>query len=192
MNSDLIRLLATREGGQVRRCHVLPHISSYTVGLHTYGAVSLLLLLHPSPSLALIKAVQWHDVAERWMGDMPSPVKSRHPELGQLYERIERQCLKSLGLAQDLTADERAWLRAVDLLELYLWCREEERAGNGNVREWKEGIRAALSGLFLDGSLPARIDALLRQIDGRKELPRLSDHFTYVERDLNGPGEAGS
>ena len=69
------RVLAAREGGNVLRCHTVPHHGQYSVGKHSYDALSLLLLLHPNPSMNLVKATLWHDCAERFVGDMPAPAK---------------------------------------------------------------------------------------------------------------------
>ncbi len=191
--NKVAQVLATREGGNVRRCHVLPHAIPYTVGHHSYGAVSLLLLLHPNPSLALIKAVQWHDVAERWCGDMPSTIKGNNPDLKEVYERIEAGVLSNLGLAQTLTGDEQNWLKAVDLLDLFLWVLEERRAGNRCVSEWAEGCGKALKDLNLEDRLPEPVQGFLMGIRGfmpNGYLKRLSDNFHKVTEDLHGPGAA--
>lgn len=52
----LTRIAATREAGTVRRCHIVPHQGQYNIAQHSYGAVSLLLLLHPHPSLKIGRA----------------------------------------------------------------------------------------------------------------------------------------
>lgn len=125
------KILALREGGQVQRCHTLPHIGSYTVGQHSFDAVNLLLTLHPDPSLKLVKAVLWHDMAERWVGDTPAPVLRSNPEFKRLYEELEQKALERLDLnLGDLTEDELAWLKAVDRLEFVHWCFTQLSMGN--------------------------------------------------------------
>lgn len=196
MNKTLIRVLATREGGAVERCHGTPHIGSYSVGSHSFGALSLVLLLHPAPSLDLIKAVAWHDVAERWMGDMPSPIKSNNPELKRVYELIERTHLKTLGLLPDLTSEEADWLLGVDLMDLYLWCLEQERMGCRNFEGWVESLRAKMNALHLGGDFPPQLWAFFQDLlkahtaplglpKQSQLLPRLSDNFNYIQRDLD-------
>jgi 5'-deoxynucleotidase YfbR-like HD superfamily hydrolase len=121
----LDRIKAVREAGEVRRCHALPHQSNYTIASHSYGAVNLLLLLHPNPSVNLIKALIWHDVAERWLGDLPSPGKGICPEMQEAYERIEDDILRRLELRPELTEIECAWAAAMDLADLFLWATVE-------------------------------------------------------------------
>ena len=181
----LTRLAATREAGTVRRCHIVPHHGQYNIAQHSYGAVSLLLLLHPNPSLTLIKAVQWHDVAERWLGDIPAPAKWTHAELGEAYERAEEELLKCLGLFGELTDLEVAWLKAVDTLELWLWCREEEALGNAAVTPMRRACEKVTEKRQLEGSLPATVAQLY---DALYPCPqkRLSDFFEDVEPYLQG------
>ena len=181
----LTRLAATREAGTVRRCHIVPHHGQYNIAQHSYGAVSLLLLLHPNPSLTLIKAVQWHDVAERWLGDIPAPAKWTHTELGEAYERAEEELLKRLGLFGELTDLEVAWLKAVDTLELWLWCREEEALGNAAVTPMRRACEKVTEKRQLEGSLPA-IAAQLYDALYPCPQKRLSDFFEDVEPDLQG------
>lgn len=190
MNKLVTQLLATREGGAVKRCHVLPSNTEYTVASHSYNAVSLLLLLHPNPSLALIKAVQWHDVAERWMGDLPSIVKHECPELKAVYERIEEQRLRALGLAQDLTPEEKNWLKAVDTFECYLWVREEQRLGNQNLGEWKQNCEDALEDMEVSERLPRPVWDLFCRLR-HVAIGRLSDFFNLVQGKTHEPRQVG-
>lgn len=185
----LVQLLATREGGGVRRCHIVPGNSQYNVAQHTYGAVSLLLLLHPDPSVDLIKAVQWHDVGERWLGDLPATAKWENPALGEVYEAAEEEILDRLGLMPDLTEEDRRWLKAVDTLELWLWCREEEALGNERVAPMRRACERVTEDRGLEGSLPRPVSQLYGTLRSRKHA-RLSDFFEEVLAD--GLGEAGA
>lgn len=123
-----------REGGNVRRCHTVPHQGEYTNGKHSYDAVNLLLVLHPDPSVNLIKAVLWHDCAERFVGDMPSVVGKYNPELYKQYLVTEEkvQQLTELELPK-LTPEEANWLLAVDKLELWMWCQDQFFFGNLHI-----------------------------------------------------------
>lgn len=135
MNSEkLTQVLAAREGGNVIRCHTLQYIGPYNVAMHCYNALSLLLLLYPTaPSVNLIRATLWHDVQERWTGDIPAPLKWHSPGLVSVLEAVECQILEKLKLFEELSETETAWLRAVDLLELYIWTKEQEKLGNTNT-----------------------------------------------------------
>lgn len=129
------RVLAAREGGNVLRCHTVPHHGQYSVGKHSYDALSLLLLLHPGPSMNLVKAVLWHDCAERFVGDMPAPAKWLNQTLGEEYEKAEREAQEASGLKlPELTEEEQNWLTAVDRVELLLWAEEQSALGNRHIQ----------------------------------------------------------
>lgn len=137
------RVLAAREAAHVGRCHVVPHHGSYTVGSHTHGAMSLLLILHPNPSLALIKALQWHDGAERWIGDLPSPGKDYDGALREAYNAAEIRVLKHWGFYEglgEITPEEAEWLVAVDVLDLWIWVKEQMAMGNRHVETFLHTI----------------------------------------------------
>lgn len=136
--------MTVREGGHVQRCHVLPKVGDYSVGKHSYDALSLLLVLHPDPTRRLICSVLWHDVPERWTGDIPAPVKWGDASIAQGLKRVEQfvyaglPCRPCLGL----TDNEQDWLDAVDKLELFLWCREQEAFGNTMVSKMKDAVES--------------------------------------------------
>lgn len=140
--SIITRIRAAREGGHVERCHTVPHLGSYSVGKHSFDAVSLLLLLHPEPgpSVNLIKGVLWHDVGERWVGDSPSPAKWFNPAFGEAYEAAEKEALLRSGFYIELTPRETDWLKAVDRLELLLWALDQVAIGNKNVTGMIENL----------------------------------------------------
>lgn len=137
--STIERVLVAREAGNVRRCHVVPHHGEYTVGKHSYDAVSMLLVMHPDPSIHLIKALLWHDGAERWVGDMPAPAKLYNEELGQAYAQAEWFAMRAWELYdafEFLTEDDLLWLRTIDSLELWAWCQDQLALGNQHIREF--------------------------------------------------------
>lgn len=125
----LQRLQAAWESAAVERCHTTPHLGSYSNGQHANRMLNMLLVLHPEPSLNLIKAVQWHDVPERWLGDMPSPLKRRIDGI----KALESDVFTVLGLTYSLTAEESEWLEALDKVELLLWCKDQLAMGNQHV-----------------------------------------------------------
>lgn len=181
MMDNVRQVTATREAGRVRRCHAVPHHGQYTIAEHCYGALNLLLLLHPSPSLALIKAVQWHDVAERWLGDLPATAKWDEPEFGALYEKIEANMLQRLGLATMLTGDEPDWLRAVDVLDLYLWCQNELVMGNRHVMQMNGACESVFYQLRADGKMPEAVTRFIADYKhDRTAGQRLPDRFSSV------------
>ncbi len=137
------RVLATREAGNVRRSHVVPHHGDYTVGKHSYDAVSMLLVLHPDPGLHLVKALLWHDGGERWVGDMPAPAKLYNSQLGRCYINAEAQAMMIWELDEGhehMTAEDDRWLTAIDRLELWVWCQDQLALGNRHVQEFVRNL----------------------------------------------------
>ena len=134
------RVLAAREAGQVQRCHVVPYHGTYNDGIHSYNALSMLLILHPNPSVNLCRAILWHDNGERWVGDMPAPAKWYNEELGEVYAAAEARALKVWGMDEgfkELTDEDINWIHAVDRLELWIWCHDQEALGNQHVMHFK-------------------------------------------------------
>lgn len=161
---------AIREGGNVLRCHTMPCLGrDYTVAHHSFNAVSLVLQLHPRPSVNLLKAVAWHDMGERWAGDLPSPALQLNPLLKEAYEIAEQRALIRAGIRFPmLTPEEKKWLSAVDKLELLLWAREQIFLGNRNAQEYVLALRKWFSDnkdnvpdelkLHIDGYTPERLN----------------------------------
>lgn len=172
MMSPYLTITAVRESAQVERCHTIPHIGSYSVGQHCYGALSLLLLLHDNPSLALIKAVAFHDVPERWSGDVPSPGKTC--AIAEAFSIAEDEILEKLGLRFDLLKNEARWLKLVDVLDLWLWEIEQRALGNTIPQEIVDRC-----GKWLRlQELPERVDEFIRRVrTERGHTPRLSSVF---------------
>lgn len=132
------RLRWLREGSQVERTHTVRHIGNYSVGEHSHGMCVLLLALHPNPSLSLLKAATLHDLHEVHTGDIPVFAKTTD------FRRVEDNVTRLLGIEVELTQEERTWLRAVDSLDLYLWCLEQKEMGNRNVARIEESVRGVL------------------------------------------------
>lgn len=132
------RVRAVREGGCTERTHTTPHHGSYSVAEHSWGVAILLAILHPDPSKELILAGLWHDVHERWTGDIPAPSKWL---LGKVtmdeLKRLENSIESSLGINFDLSlsTEDRKWLKACDMLEFWLWSIDQEALGNQNANE---------------------------------------------------------
>jgi hypothetical protein len=133
----LSKIKFTREASTVQRCHTVPHIGEYPVGLHSFNMLAMLRLLWPEASSALIWAILEHDVPERLTGDIPSPTK--------WFKIVDRDQLNIAEIAintavfgsdsmSKLSEDEIMWLVGLDILELYMWCRDQRMLGNKNVR----------------------------------------------------------
>lgn len=159
------RVLAVREGGQTVRAHIMPYVGTYNVAIHSFNALNLLLLLYPGdPPVRLIKAIQWHDVAERWTGDVPATAKWASSSLKMELDILEIKINRKLGIDILLTGDEEDWLHAVDLLELFIWSKEQLFMGNNQVREMSERILE----IFEDMDIPEEIEVILEDFEFKR------------------------
>lgn len=141
------RVTMLREASQVKRYHTLPHIGHNTDGQHSFDMVMLLLVLKPDASRNLIIACLGHDMGERWWGDMPAPAKWSDPAIGAALDKGEERCRIALGVEMPLTADERNWLKALDMTECLLWCKDQLALGNTNVEQIIRLLAAMLTSL---------------------------------------------
>jgi 5'-deoxynucleotidase YfbR-like HD superfamily hydrolase len=141
------RLAAVREAGRIERLHTIPHHQRYTVGHHTW---TMLVLLHelfpePGPSKRLMWAITFHDVPERWVGDVPTTIKWSSAELLAALDAVETEINERFGFQYKLNPQERNWLKALDLLELFLFCEDELAMGNQHVQQVRNNCFAILS-----------------------------------------------
>ena len=130
MRSVAQRIALAREGGEVERCHCFRTIGNPTVGQHTFNAVSMLLILCPDPTINMIKALQFHDMAERFLGDMPATAKWKFPHLKEDYEVCEMRILGENGMLPALDEREKMWVHLMDVLDFYMYCHEQMLLGN--------------------------------------------------------------
>lgn len=151
------KVLSARRAGDVKRCHTFHTLTNPTVGGHTYGALTLLLLLHSNPSMAMVRALTFHDFAEYYLGDMPSNAKAEHPDLGAVYENIEERHLKFWGVHVDLTDEEVQWVNGCDMLDFFLFCKDELKLGNRFIEMPFIRITSYMKAKMKEGKLPQPI-----------------------------------
>ncbi len=120
---------------------------------------AMLFLLHPDPSKELIQATIFHDAAERWTGDMPAPMKWWiNPKVGTEVAETEAQILIEMGLDHRLSPEDTEWLKALDILELYLYCKDELNLGNRHMLE----VHNVCHGLLFSWDSPKELVAWLK------------------------------
>jgi 5'-deoxynucleotidase YfbR-like HD superfamily hydrolase len=143
----LNHVLRLREGGNVRRMHTCPHHGEYTVANHTFQMLLLLELLHPDPPIELRRAVLFHDLAERWAGDLPFPVRKLDQEIYESHQFLQDSIDQAIRIHVELEDNERRWLKAIDYLEFYLWTIDQVNLGNEHLRnaleKQEEHLRAS-------------------------------------------------
>lgn len=131
------QILYLRAAGYVKRWHTAPIIGSQTDAEHSAQALNLLFHLHPNPSTKLIKAVLYHDSAELVCGDMPAPIRKNNKKLAEAYEEAELNFFSQFdgvfNVLVTLTVNEKEWLKAIDTLELVLFCDDQILMGNKNL-----------------------------------------------------------
>ena len=140
--TNVRRIKFAREAGSVRRLHVHRIIGEYDIAQHTYGALCLLRLLHPNPTIALTWAVLSHDKPERLTGDIPAPAKWQGGWFDRTqYADLEDEILRGTGFKwDDLSLEEELWLTFVDSCEFYLFCLDQEMMGNKTLSRTKQLI----------------------------------------------------
>jgi len=156
--TERIRFL--REGGEVLRCHT--HGSpdpTYNVARHTFNVVNLLLMLHPDPSVEMIKAAMWHDAPERMTGDIPAVTKWESPELTEALRHLENRIMAHYGLETFLDDNEQMWVKCCDRLELYLWASEQWVRGDNRF----DFMRTKLLAWFESHEVPLQVNRVLEQ-----------------------------
>lgn len=162
--NNISKIKALRSSGLVERLHTMPHHGSYNVAQHCYGVCSLLFVLHPNPSIDLIRAALWHDFGEQWTGDIPAPIKWQEPELAEILRRVEQKYeIDYFGadITENLSGEELFWLKCCDIIELLLWTDEQILLGNSRVE-----IVADKIGQWLDNNnenLPIEIVNFLNE-----------------------------
>jgi len=147
------------EGGLTRRLHTVLHLQHYDVAQHSWRMAALLFALHPNPSQKLLWAVLFHDVPERWVGDMPAPAKWNG--LGDALEKAEHKIAKKLDIDFDLEWEEVLWLKGLDILELFLFCEDEVRLGNLHLVE----VRRRCMEFLGNNSIPDEILGFMETYD---------------------------
>ncbi len=151
---DFRRIALLRKGGQVSRFHKEPWIGNRpTVAEHSFNATNLLYELVEDPrqiSSQLVRAMQYHDIAECIIGDVPATTRWVHPELKQTEAAAER----FYGLNVSLTEADHDLLKLADSLEGMLSVCEQITWGNHRVADLFTRWSSSLNKLDLEALNP--------------------------------------
>lgn len=162
MNKDIYKRVAqNREAGHVERWHLVPRNRKQDVAAHSWQATMLLLELYPKASRKLIIYMLNHDVTERWIGDIPASAKGLFPKIAEGVAEAEKELTKRRGLpdVEDLSPTEKCWARAIDALELVLWCGEEMAMGN---RMMEKPAHAVIHWINTEPCVPGPVKEFLK------------------------------
>lgn len=121
-------------GGEVNRYHTMLTLQRETVGHHSHATACLVLLLNPEASREVLIAALFHDLAEQYTGDIPSPAK-REYGIGDQVATLEKRLIAEAGLSWPvLTAGDERLLKIADLAHGALSCIREISLGNRRMR----------------------------------------------------------
>lgn len=116
----------------VTRFHTDPTIQDRTIGHHSFNMMLILdWAYNGHPPIGLLRACMLHDLHERYMGDIPYPIK-KNPGIEQKLKALEREFNRKLGIDYVLTEFEEQILNTIDMLEFIHYLVEEKRLGNQN------------------------------------------------------------
>lgn len=131
----------TRSGGEVTRFHTCRVVGEQTVATHSFGVANLCVwLTYGKASGTLLRAALEHDLPEQATGDLPAPFKWENPRVKALVDGREETFIHDYGLVDpdnDLSPYERWVLKWADMLELVLFCTEQQTLGNRSLDEIK-------------------------------------------------------
>lgn len=134
---NISKLNIYRKGLRVERLHTVFHIAPYNNGFHSANAALIaheLCVLNGMNSASIIRYMLLHDVAEGYVGDIPSNVKKDYPEIKSVLDRIEHKWEEQyIPDMPDLHHSEMAIAKASDAIELGMYCIEELKLGNQNI-----------------------------------------------------------
>lgn len=123
-----------RDAADTLRYHTQRTLRTQTVGQHTFNMLMLLQLVAPDSRKEVLVAVMHHDLPEKFTGDTPAPIKRASPALKVLLDELEMD-LAPLYREFDLTPEEHALIKWVDLMELAMFGLEELKMGNRYAEE---------------------------------------------------------
>ena len=118
-----------------RRFHTHNVLRQETLGHHSHGVAVLLHILRPDASKELLVAALLHDLAEGEFGDLPGPTKRLLGIREQVAALEARELLDNDLPMPPLTTEETAALKFADAAHGSLYCLEELRRGNVDLRK---------------------------------------------------------
>ncbi len=159
-----------RAGGNVKRWHTTQIIGEQTVAAHSWNVMLILHTLFPDCSRELLLAAMYHDVAEKFTGDMPADAKWREPEIKRLLDCVTEGIEGALGVYHRLTSADTRRLAIADRFEMLWFCVEQRRLGNRGVHlvwmrvmDWFNNNSLATLDI---GPVNVMLDAVSREYEG--------------------------
>ena len=146
-------LLKAFRAGFVRRWHTNPDLAHTNdrIDGHSARVARIVLMLHPNPSVALIRECLIHDDGESVVGDVKAPTKDANPKWAADLASMEMDARSRLwGRSEkaNCTDLDYRWLKFADRLDAYMWAKHHAPhvlSGDGWPRalEWLEATATA-------------------------------------------------
>ena len=138
------RMTAAFRAGFVRRWHCNPDLAHTNdrIDGHSGRVARIILMLHPDPSVALLRSALIHDDGESVTGDVKAPTKDANPDMLSWLDEMEATARQEIwGDDSDLTELECRWLKFADRLDAYMWAKHHaphalDGDGWPEAREW--------------------------------------------------------
>ena len=143
--NNLEQIKAYRQSGEVKRCHTHFHHGHYDVAQHCYNMLGMYLVLVKEPDIRVVKAIMSHDMPELWTGDVPFPAKKIDPEMAAMLKRLEVFIHDITRTISALSAEEHKWLKALDMLELFMWVVDQMERGNRGMNNMYNTCKEVLN-----------------------------------------------
>ena len=118
-------LHAAFRAGFIRRWHSNPdlaHIADRIDG-HSGRVARIIAMLHPAPSVELLRAALSHDDGEELTGDVSAEFKRQRSDIATALHYAEKDHrLLVWGDDPHLSDEDKRWLRFADRLDAYMWA----------------------------------------------------------------------
>jgi len=140
--------------GFVRRWHTNPELAHTNdrIDGHAGRVARIILMIHPNPTVDLIRAALIHDDGEGVVGDMKAPTKDAFPVIADALEEMEYIARCEIWGQHHIDhpgQNDGKWLKFADRLDAYMWAQHHAPSvlsGDGwpEARAWLEGQAIAL------------------------------------------------
>lgn len=173
------RVKYSREAANVHRTHGTPPPVPYQVGMHSFNMLSMLRIMWPDAPLRLVWAILEHDMPERLTGDMSHPAKAMGLLNFDRQSHIEMYLNSEVFGSDSVTActpEEIKWLKGLDMLEFYCWCKDQLMLGNRTVITQKRYVEKFM--IRKQHEFPIELIDLYYEVKNSEwqTLPDMEDH----------------
>ena len=153
------------KAGTVQRYHSVDLSVRQDVSQHTWEACVIALYLDPNCSANVLKYLMMHDVAERFTGDIPAPIKANNKTIKSLFDTIEKEYLDSIGWEiPEVTEEEYYLIKQADILSGIYFSHKRVIAGDTDAVGVREEFIKYLKRLPYNH----KVESLYRNIIGAK------------------------